>query len=1593
MNDMGFVRKIGKNLCAFVLAIGAVVSSIPGITPEVQVEAATTGKAITLSVDGPNTGVTTADIITDIQERLNIYAKITGNYVMKPPPDAFKIYTGKLHPDGSPVYDSSGNQELVDVTSDNLFDITRGSSSSGMNGYILAPTPRLVAAVSQGKQYTVRPVFSANGVTTGNAIFKSASGTDNSTDPPTPVPAFSDGRVTVELKGLDLPLLDDTSVSVHVPAGMGEGKVTGVSSYLAQFCKVGDDVYLTPVNGVTKDYSLTISGRSSTNNVTTINMDLSLSNTGVDLSKQGDTNIEVFFKRPPADDLMITAITPEEALRTEYQSLSQATDGQTLPDAENGEKYITLHGTDTLSSIAENTIDALSEVPRAHGRLHIEWAWETEAEGQQGLLTYEAQNKQFVRQWIPDTNVSGHLLAKIYYLSSTGAKIYSTSGANEGNPIKIPITILGRGELAKVQRISRSYGSYPNTDQVDKATLKEETFSGDNMNIDGQTLTMEVFDGSTEFKYFNPLNRPSPYDLEAFKYSLNLDFGTLRNAADSVVIEPSVPDSDVIRVEIDGGSYAWGSKFTPTRVSNEQICKIGMMVYAQNGGNVRLNFKFYKGNEVIKSTAVAFSVLKHVPNDNGKLESLNMKGVLVSESDVTDPLEKETIRKLTELYNGIYPTGIIDYDKERFNPNQRLYERTVPYIVKAITLKPIYEEQSNINMITVTVNGVSQKIYPKGTPKETLPITLPTNGSAADIVITTRAQNGQPDNYQLKITRGVQNDEARLKNLIVKPEKDSEEDAYFQLEPAFDEDWTDYEVHVNYNPGYTWVEAIPNDQWAAKIDIEKQPAARNLFAAFKRSDGEKKIEDLKYEMNSTELDYNVTLVTIKVTPETGRSEDALVYNLKIIRDDPSENDDMKEPVVSYWLKGNLREEKSAALDNYSPTSRNIFTEQVEYSTDQVRFTITPDDYRARAVTIKGAGKEIRLEHHPSGKEPQPIMFPSFTDVTNYFDENNYVRFEVIVEPEKPGMMGDPYYIIIERQEPRRDSTANIELENMVTNEGIDFGYQPGYMDYTYNVVEIPYAPGDMRVQVTVTTPADAGSTVTINGETPRPGASGNVGTAVIPLTMEVVTNVKVVITAEDGSTNTITIPLKFKGPSKNCYLSALDAGGFKYLPDPTQFSKTKTSYKIEIPKGIASFPVTATLLKDGSDQDSSNATITINGVPVEDAAAYTFQPTDKNGKITVVVTAQDGKTKRTYTISYKNWNLLNPGTDNTLKDLKVDYGDMQPEFSPNTLEYDVYVKPDAMNLKIYPKLKDANGHIRVVAGKVLTEFDGYYSTSLMEDDMDIIIYVWSEQDVVNAGLNSTAATDTDNAPTGEAAGTGTSTDMRLDKAKARQYILHVYRNDDEKIGNLKPITADMVDFDSADPIVIDITKYAVISADVFNTLKTDYADKSILFKGNDYTLQVFGADINVQVPSTDTFDLKFSFYTPDQDKIEDLIDDIGSNSRIDPVYYYFNQHGALPAEMLLTVNLGRHYRNQNLYWNYYNPERERIDYYGYVRTNATGTFSVPLSHFSTYLSTEDRIRGAENKSDEYGNPAPASAENLNAPGSANKAIPNTGVSG
>ena len=77
---------------------------------------------------------------------------------------------------------------------------------------------------------------------------------------------------------------------------------------------------------------------------------------------------------------------------------------------------------------------------------------------------------------------------------------------------------------------------------------------------------------------------------------------------------------------------------------------------------------------------------------------------------------------------------------------------------------------------------------------------------------------------------------------------------------------------------------------------------------------------------------------------------------------------------------------------------------------------------------------------------------------------------------------------------------------------------------------------------------------------------------------------------------------------------------------------------------------------------------------------------------------------------------------------------------------------------------------------------------------------------------------------------------------------------------------------------------------------------------------------------------------------------------------YFDYHGDLPGPATLNLSLSNRYGAQNLFWHYYNEERDRTDYYGVVQPNAKGTFAVAIDHFSTYVvSRVHSIVGAENQ--------------------------------
>lgn len=95
------------------------------------------------------------------------------------------------------------------------------------------------------------------------------------------------------------------------------------------------------------------------------------------------------------------------------------------------------------------------------------------------------------------------------------------------------------------------------------------------------------------------------------------------------------------------------------------------------------------------------------------------------------------------------------------------------------------------------------------------------------------------------------------------------------------------------------------------------------------------------------------------------------------------------------------------------------------------------------------------------------------------------------------------------------------------------------------------------------------------------------------------------------------------------------------------------------------------------DNQSSGATLTINGMAAQSGVASDpIDLVDIYTTIEIVVTAQDGTTKMTYTIEFYNQNLVEKTNNADLRSLKVNYGLMTPKFKPAVTEYEVTATED-----------------------------------------------------------------------------------------------------------------------------------------------------------------------------------------------------------------------------------------------------------------------------------------------------------------------------
>jgi len=208
--------------------------------------------------------------------------------------------------------------------------------------------------------------------------------------------------------------------------------------------------------------------------------------------------------------------------------------------------------------------------------------------------------------------------------------------------------------------------------------------------------------------------------------------------------------------------------------------------------------------------------------------------------------------------------------------------------------------------------------------------------------------------------------------------------------------------------------------------------------------------------------------------------------------------------------------------------------------------------------------------------------------------------------------------------------------------------------------------------------ANANATIQINGITV---VSGN-ASPMLPLVVGPNT-ITIAVTSEDGVTKKTYTLMVTEAPSANDNLSALKPGTGTLSP---AFSSATTSYTETVANTVTSITLTPTTA-------DPSATVKVNGTAVISGMATNpiMLAEGVQTVITTVVTAQDGATTKTYTLTVTRA----PSTNASLSTLGQSIGGLTPGFSSATTSYTLNAINATATITLKPVSSDANATIKV----------------------------------------------------------------------------------------------------------------------------------------------------------------------------------------------------------------------------------------------------------------------------------------------------------
>ncbi len=1241
---------------------------------------------------------------------------------------------------------------------------------------------------------------------------------------------------------------------------------------------------------------------------------------------QAGTTFDITFRMPSSDPIFLTVMTPQYAVEQVETQIRNC-------DGEKNQTFIRFaEGNDT--NYVTNNFELRRSTNQFGGSFSIKWIWAPKNSGDQDVLDPGGGNADWQTAMVRPRrlDVEGTLTAKVSYIKPEGNPMDSQTPTLD--PKKVPVkelVVRGTGDPVGVTQVSQRRGVSAD--------------SGDGI----ETINYPKGSAIPDAKIMDAYGGGIPgFALEGkgpFEYILRLNMGALNGAAQYATVSLE-GDTDAVALMTKPASGNFTDYTQGGQIANENFGKNGNTTPGEV--DVKITAQHLPPDSNTKT--VYLTVRFFIPDRNNRPQESSQKFRIRLDVSDSTPSQVSTLDQLL-LFDG--ENNPVEFafspDQKNYTGNARMLH--IPYKVKEFTLTPTLTDARGAGTpIKIEVQDVkgapANKIKGDKNATEVLngrtsePIVLTEDdlGIVYRIIVTSPSQDPRTQfwtTYTIEVVRDHPSLDDTLAYLRMFYENADQNNLKNNLVP-YKADQLEYDIYVPYSTRRLRVQAAKNHERAEGPEIPENInpplVGTSLF-------DEKQWLTLrgKYNEDGT-LPVTFTVKSEATVAEKADAPKPKEYKVTIHRMDPN-----NDPTLKSLSIADANDQNRTYRPTFNP-DEEAYTVEIPYSVKQLKFNITPTDENVNNIRIyMGTNKDetqlvYSLWEGADGDVPGDIKIGSFTPIIPAGRNNEipalneepantkgyypiYIR--VTAEDE---VTEKSYEIRVQRAEPSKDNLLkSLVLKDQENVQIKTLAFHPDEINYSLTV------PFETTAVNFTPTANHEGATIEIR--------DGSVLSSILPYEVASGEQSKnfnlsdpgtekefqIIVTPEDkkAEKKTYYVRITRGPPSDDARLKALktdNTSEFKPL-----FIASKTEYTAVVAEGAEGVIITATANHPG-------ATIKINGQVVPSGTpSDLIELIEIKQTIKIEVTAQDGVTKKVYSIEFTNENLIEKTSNADLKRLSVNYGLITPEFKSSVTEYEVTATEDTWSVDIIPRLADSYATMRVLNGtRELGDYNGNYSLALEDGENNITIEVTSP-----------------------------------DKTVVKNYEVAVFRNEEDKLKNLTPLEAEDIDFErSPNPILVKIEEYPRVGASVFNTLREDYPEKSIVFQGNDYSLRFDASNLNRTIPQTEIYDFRMSFDSPDEDDIYDLIEEREVNDDIldDIVLLYFSHHGSLPGPASFRLSLGRKYANETLYWHYYNQERERIDYYGALKSNNKGNIAVTIDHFSTYIVSPDhRIAGSEDK--------------------------------